>query len=187
MKVIICGAGQVGWQIGRHCRVRKTTSRLLTTTGSCASRNRNAGCTGPTGFAFSYPDVLTQAGKRWDMIMQRPILEVMVTCQIAHSVFDIPRKIARLRSQSYLNAIYSDIYRRDHMPIDVVISPEREVAETVLKRLSAGSAFDTRHFLMNRRSFWACALMRVVCAYAIASVDRLVLHITQYCTRNSPR
>jgi hypothetical protein len=47
----------------------------------------------------------------------------MVTCQVAHSVFSVPRKIARLRSQSYLDAIYSDLYRRDHLPIDVVISP----------------------------------------------------------------
>lgn len=71
----------------------------------------------------------------------------MVTCQVAHSVFAIPRKIARLRSKSYLTAIYSDLYRRDHMPIDVVISPELEVAEAALQRLSAPAAFDTEKFL----------------------------------------
>jgi trk system potassium uptake protein TrkA len=71
----------------------------------------------------------------------------MVTCQVAHSVFAIPRKIARLRSQSYLTAIYSDLYRRDHMPIDVVISPEREVAEAALQRLSAPTTFDTESFM----------------------------------------
>ena len=71
----------------------------------------------------------------------------MVTCQVAHSIFDIPRKIARLRAQSYLTAIYSDLYRRDHLPIDVVISPEREVAETALRRLAAPAAFDTQSFL----------------------------------------
>ena len=71
----------------------------------------------------------------------------MVTCQVAHSVFEVPRKIARLRSQSYLDAIYSDLYRRDHMPIEVVISPEREVADAALKRLSAAATFDTEFFL----------------------------------------
>lgn len=71
----------------------------------------------------------------------------MVTCQIAHSVFAIPRKIARLRAQSYLDAIYSDLYRRDHLPIDVVISPEREVAEAALQRLAYPAAFDTEEFL----------------------------------------
>jgi len=71
----------------------------------------------------------------------------MVTCQVAHSVFGVNRKIARLRSQSYLTAIYSDLYRRDHMPIDVVISPEREVAAAALQRLSAPAAFDTEQFM----------------------------------------
>ena len=71
----------------------------------------------------------------------------MVTCQVAHSVFGINRKIARLRSQSYLDAIYSDLYRRDHMPIDVVISPEREVATAALQRLSAPSTFDVERFM----------------------------------------
>lgn len=71
----------------------------------------------------------------------------MVTCQVAHSVFAVPRKIARLRAQSYLTAIYADLYRRDHMPIDVVISPEREVAEAALQRLAAPAAFDTERFL----------------------------------------
>ena len=71
----------------------------------------------------------------------------MVTCQVAHSVFGINRKIARLRSQSYLDAIYSDLYRRDHMPIDVVISPEREVAAAALQRLHTTAAFDTERFM----------------------------------------
>tara|TARA_B110000008_G_scaffold242811_1_gene251459 strand:- start:236 stop:1339 length:1104 start_codon:yes stop_codon:yes gene_type:complete len=59
----------------------------------------------------------------------------------------VSRKIARLRSQSYLNAIYSDLYREDHLPIDVVISPEQEVAEAALQRLAAPAAFDKETFL----------------------------------------
>jgi trk system potassium uptake protein TrkA len=55
-----------------------------------------------------------------------------------------------LRSQSYLDAIYSDLYRRDHLPIDVVISPELEVAEAALKRLSSPNAFESETFLNNK-------------------------------------
>ncbi|MFB0994819.1 MAG: Trk system potassium transporter TrkA, partial [Paracoccaceae bacterium] len=43
--------------------------------------------------------------------------------------------------------IYSDLYRRDHLPIDVVISPEREVTEAALLRLAAPAAFDTKNFM----------------------------------------
>jgi trk system potassium uptake protein TrkA len=104
---------------------------------------------GITGFA-SYPDVLDRAGARdADLIIAATYSDEvnMVTCQVAHSVFDIRRKIARLRSQSYLDAIYSDLYRRDHLPIDVVISPEREVAQAALQRLAAPAAFDTETFM----------------------------------------
>jgi trk system potassium uptake protein TrkA len=82
----------------------------------------------------------------------------MVVCQIAHSVFSVPRKIARLRSQSYLDAIYSDLYRRDHMPIDVVISPEREVAEAALQRLAAPSTFEMEYFLDGQAQLVGIAL-----------------------------
>ena len=150
MKVIICGAGQVGWQIARHLSGEKNDVTIVDSNPDLVRRaTETLDVQGLSGFA-SYPDVLMQAGASdADMIIAATYSDEvnMVTCQIAHSVFDIPRKIARLRSQSYLNAIYSDLYRRDHMPIDVVISPEREVAATVLKRLNAGSSFDTETFL----------------------------------------
>ena len=82
----------------------------------------------------------------------------MVTCQMAHSVFQVPRKIARLRSGAYLDAIYSDLYRTDHLPIDVVISPEREVARAALQRLSAPSTFDAETFLNGRLHLLGIAL-----------------------------
>ena len=107
---------------------------------------------GVSGFA-SYPNVLKSAGAEdADMIIAATHSDEvnMVTCQVAHSIFDIPRKIARLRSQSYLDAIYADLYRRDHLPIDVVISPELEVAEAALKRLSSPNAFETETFLNNQ-------------------------------------
>ncbi|MFG6563409.1 Trk system potassium transporter TrkA [Sulfitobacter sp. 1A13421] len=150
MKIIICGAGQVGWQIARHLSGERND---VTVVDSNAELIRRATDTldvqGIAGFA-SYPDVLDRAGARdAEMIIAATHSDEvnMVTCQVAHSVFGINRKIARLRSQSYLDAIYSDLYRRDHMPIDVVISPEKEVATAALQRLSAPAAFDTEIFM----------------------------------------
>ncbi len=150
MKVIICGAGQVGWQIARHLSGERNDVTVVDNNPDLVRRATDTlDVQGIAGFA-SYPDVLDRAGARdADMIIAATHSDEvnMVTCQVAHSVFSIPRKIARLRSQSYLDAIYSDLYRRDHMPIDVVISPEKEVAEAALQRLSAPSAFDTESFL----------------------------------------
>jgi trk system potassium uptake protein TrkA len=82
----------------------------------------------------------------------------MVTCQVAHSIFSVPRKIARLRAQSYLEAMHADLYRRDHLPIDVVISPEREVAEAALQRIAAPTTFDSEAFLGGRAQLLGIAL-----------------------------
>ncbi|MFA8384280.1 MAG: Trk system potassium transporter TrkA [Pelagibaca sp.] len=150
MKVIICGAGQVGWQIARHLSGERNDVTVVDNNAELVRRATDAlDVQGIAGFA-SYPDVLEQAGARdADMIIAATHSDEvnMVTCQVAHSVFSIPRKIARLRAKSYLTAIYSDLYRRDHMPIDVVISPEMEVAEAALQRLNAPAAFDTEKFL----------------------------------------
>ncbi|WGW03116.1 Trk system potassium transporter TrkA [Tropicibacter oceani] len=150
MKVIICGAGQVGWQIARHLSGERNDVTVVDSNPDLVRRATDTlDVQGIAGFA-SYPDVLEKAGARdADMVIAATYSDEvnMVTCQVAHSVFAVPRKIARLRAQSYLTAIYSDLYRREHLPIDVVISPEREVAEAALQRLSAPAAFDTETFL----------------------------------------
>jgi|TARA_B110000967_G_scaffold115346_1_gene118054 trk system potassium uptake protein TrkA len=150
MKVIICGAGQVGWQIARHLSGERNDVTVVDQDPELVRRATDSlDVQGVAGFA-SYPDILDRAGARdADMIIAATQSDEvnMVTCQVAHSVFGINRKIARLRSQSYLDVIYSDLYRREHMPIDVVISPEREVAAAALQRLSAPAAFDTERFI----------------------------------------
>ena len=150
MKVIICGAGQVGWQIARQLSGEKNDVTVVDNNPALVQRATDTlDVQGIEGFA-SYPDVLDKAGARdADMVIAATHSDEvnMVTCQIAHSVFSVPRKIARLRAQNYLTAIYSDLYRRDHMPIDVVISPETEVAQAALRRLAAPAAFDAQEFL----------------------------------------
>ena len=153
MKVIICGAGQVGWQIARHLSGENNDVTVVDSNPELVRRATDTlDVQGIAGFA-SYPDVLDRAGASdADMIIAATHSDEvnMVTCQVAHSVFSVQRKIARLRAQNYLDPAYSDLYRRNHLPIDVVISPEREVAEAALQRLSAPAAFDTERFLEGR-------------------------------------
>ena len=150
MKVIICGAGQVGWQIARHLSSERNDVTVVDQDPDLVARATDSlDVVGLTGFA-SYPDVLERAGAEdADMLIAATSSDEvnMVTCQVAHSIFTVPRKIARLRAQSYLRAIRADLYRRDHLPIDVIISPEREVAEAALRRLRAPEAFDVESFM----------------------------------------
>ncbi|MEL6532759.1 MAG: Trk system potassium transporter TrkA [Pseudomonadota bacterium] len=150
MKVIICGAGQVGWQIARHLSRENNDVTVVDNNPRLVARATDTlDVQGIAGHA-SYPDILDRAGARdADMIIAATFSDEvnMVTCQVAHSVFDVPRKIARVRAQAYLNPAYSDLYRREHLPIDVIISPEREVAEATLRRLGSPTSFETESFL----------------------------------------
>lgn len=153
MKVIICGAGQVGWQIAKHLAGERNDVTVVDSNADLVRRATDTlDVQGVAGFA-SYPDVLDRAGAEdADMIIAATHSDEvnMVTCQVAHSVFGVRRKIARLRAQNYLAPMYSDLYRRDHLPIDVVISPEREVAEAALQRLAAPATFDTESFFEGK-------------------------------------
>jgi trk system potassium uptake protein len=161
MKIIICGAGQVGWQIARHLSGEANYVTLVDTNPALVRRaTETLDVQGVTGFA-SHPEVLDAAGARdADMIIAATYSDEvnMVICQVAHSVFDVTRKIARLRAQSYLDQRYADLYRREHLPIDVIISPEREVASAALRRLRAPAAFDIAEFLDGQAHLLGIAL-----------------------------
>lgn len=161
MKVIICGAGQVGWQLARHLAGERIDVTVIDSNPDLVRRAIDTlDVQGVVGFA-SHPDVLDRAGATdADMLIAATHSDEinMVTCQVAHSIFAITKKIARLRGQSYLNAVYSDLYRQDHMPIDVVISPEREVADAAMRRLAVPAAFDTVSFLGGRAELMGISL-----------------------------
>ncbi len=153
MRIIVCGAGQVGHQIARQLSSEKNEVAVIDRDAALVARtSETLDVRGVVGYA-SHPDVLQRAGARdADMLIAATYSDEvnMVACQVAHSVFEVPRKIARIRSREYRRPEWADMFRRDHMPIDVVISPEEEVARVVLQRLGSPSAFDSASFLDGR-------------------------------------
>ncbi len=156
MKIIVCGAGIVGENIARYLASEGNQITIVDKNPDLVREITDLyDMRGVTGFA-SHPNVLEEAGARdADMIIAATYSDEvnMVICQIAHSVFDITDKIARLRAEAYTQAIYADMYRRDHLPVDVVISPEREVAEAIAVRLKKPAAFDSKPFLNKEVQF----------------------------------
>lgn len=150
MKIIVCGAGRVGSQIARRLSDEGNDVTIIDVDGALVRRvAEQFDLNGVVGHA-SHPDAQERAGADdADMLIAATQLDEvnMVACQVAHSVFSVPRKIARVRAQSYLEARWSDLFRRDHMPLDVVISPENEVANVAISRLASTAAFDTHAFL----------------------------------------
>ncbi|MCT8989569.1 Trk system potassium transporter TrkA [Chelativorans sp. SCAU2101] len=149
MKVIICGAGQVGYGIAERLAAEKNDVSVIDTSADLIRAVRDSlDVRGLVGHG-AHPEVLANAGaQQADMIIAVTLYDEvnMVACQVAHSLFNVPTKIARIRSQSYLQPHYMDLFSRDHLPIDVIISPEIEVSEMVLRRIALPGATDVVSF-----------------------------------------
>jgi trk system potassium uptake protein TrkA len=145
MKVIVCGAGQVGFNIARYLATEGNDVTVIDIEPALVERiSETLDVQGVVGFA-SHPDVLERAGARdADLIIAVTYSDEvnMVACQVAHSLFDVPTKTARVRQQIYLQPNWSELFTRSHMPIDAIISPEIEVARAVIRRLEIPGAFD---------------------------------------------
>jgi trk system potassium uptake protein TrkA len=70
----------------------------------------------------------------------------MVACQTAKTLFKKPKTIARVRDRNYVQSRWRDLFNEDGIPIDVIISPEVEVAAAVMRRLALPGAFDSSSF-----------------------------------------
>jgi K+ transport systems, NAD-binding component len=74
----------------------------------------------------------------------------MVVCQLASSLFNISKKIARIRTKDFLEGKWHKLYSKSNIPIDVIISPEIEVAKSLFRRLEAPGALDNVPFANNK-------------------------------------
>ncbi len=150
MRVIICGAGRVGYGIARRLSMEGNDVTIIDQSMNLVREiSERLDVRGVVGNG-SYPDILVEAGAREaEMIITVTHSDEinMVACQIAHSLFKVPTKIARIREQNYLDPKYSDIFSRKHLPIDVVISPELAVSEAIMQRMLTPGAFDVTSFV----------------------------------------
>lgn len=149
MKVIVCGAGQVGFNIAKQLAAEHNDVTVIDQSPELIQKvSDSLDVQAMVGYA-SEPDVLERAGTGdADMIIAVTFADEvnMVACQVAHSIFNVPTKVARVRTQSYLQPIWRDLFSRENMPIDVIISPEIEVARAITRRLEVPGAFDVMPF-----------------------------------------
>ena len=149
MKVIICGAGQVGFGIARQLSGEQNDVTVIDRSPELVRQISEALDVQAIVGHGAHPDVLQKAGAdSADMLIAVTFYDEvnMIACQVAHSIFQVPTKIARIRSQSYLQPGFQYLFSQEHLPIDVIISPEYEVGKAVLRRLAVPGAFDILNF-----------------------------------------
>ena len=177
MKVIVCGAGQVGFNIARYLAMEDNDVTVVDRVPDLVRRiGDSLDVKGVVGHA-SHPDSLlrAEAGDSDIIIAVTQADEVnMMACQVAHSLFEVPTKIARVRHQSYLQPMWSHLFSRDNMPIDVIISPEIEVARAMTRRLQVPGAFEMIPLVEDR-----VKLVGVRCNENCPLINTPLRHLTQ--------
>ena len=153
MNIIICGAGRVGFTIAKLLSEQGHSITVIDQSSEDIEKiNDSLDVKAIVGKA-TYPSILEKANaSETDMIIAvtRNDEINMLICQIAFSIFKIPKKIARIRSQDYLNPKFTRVYSKENLPIDVIISPEIEIAKSIQRKLEAPGALDSVPFADNK-------------------------------------
>ena len=153
MNIIICGAGRVGFTIAKQLSEQGHSITVIDPSSEDIQKIDDALDVKAIVGKGTYPSILEKANAaETDMIIAvtRNDEINMVICQIAFSIFKIPKKIARIRSQDYLNPKFISVYNKENLPIDVIISPEIEIAKSIQRKLEAPGALDSVPFANNK-------------------------------------
>ncbi len=149
MNIIICGAGRVGFSISKQLSAQGHSITVIDQSSEFIQKiNETQDVKGIVGKA-TFPSVLEKASAEdADMIIAVTKSDEtnMVICQVAHSIFNINKKIARIRGQEFLGPKWGKLFGQSNLPIDVIISPEIEVAKSLQRKLEAPGALDSVPF-----------------------------------------
>lgn len=184
MKIIILGAGQVGGSlietlVGENhdiTLVDLNVDRLEYFADRLDIRTL-------VGHA-AHPDILTQAGAdNADMLIAVTDNDEVniVACQVAYTLFNVPVKIARIRSHHY--CVRKELFSMDHIPIDVIVSPEISVTRLITELLffvGAQSIFsmgEGRVKLFTLRPYYGGALIGKTVAQTYEYLADIHFHI----------
>ena len=153
MNIIICGAGRVGFAIAKSLTEQDHSITVIDQSSEDIQKiNETLDVKAIVGKA-TLPTILEKANtSEADMIIAvtRDDEINMLICQIAYSIFKVPKTIARIRSQDYLDPKFSTLYNKENLPIDVIISPEFEIAKSIQRKLESPGSLDNVPFADNK-------------------------------------
>ncbi|NVK21702.1 MAG: Trk system potassium transporter TrkA [Kangiellaceae bacterium] len=147
MKIIILGAGQVGTTLALNLEGEDNDITLIDTDAKRLRDIQDHLDLRTIAGHGAHPNVLYQAGiEDADMLVAVTNSDEvnMIACQIAHTLFQTPTKIARIRSQNYHS--HPSLFEDSHVPVDVVISPEQLVTDYVTRLIENPGAFQVLDF-----------------------------------------
>jgi trk system potassium uptake protein TrkA len=151
VKIVILGAGQVGSTVASSLLHEDNDITVVDTDATRLRELQNhLDIRGVVGHA-SHPKVLVRAGiEDADMMIALTNTDEvnMAACQVAYTLFNTPRRIARIRSAEYMER--PELFARDHTPIDVLISPEQLLTQYIARLIEFPGAQQVLDFADGR-------------------------------------
>ncbi|OIO68622.1 MAG: Trk system potassium transporter TrkA [Zetaproteobacteria bacterium CG12_big_fil_rev_8_21_14_0_65_55_1124] len=153
MNVLILGAGEVGFSIAQRLASENCNVVVVDRDAALLKRVADSLDVKTVCGHASLPSVLAQANAaNADLLVAATTNDElnMMACQVAHSLFKVPTKLARVRESEYVE--HAKLCGRDDLPIDLMISPEREAAKAIVQRFQVSSAADAQEFAGGKTS-----------------------------------
>ncbi len=147
MRVIIVGAGEVGFQIAKALSLERIDVVVIDRDKSMLKRVMDeldvAVIEGEGGDPASLKDAGADSA---DMLLAVTNSDEtnMIACLLAKAMFNIPRKIARIRTPDYFKN--DKLLNKDNLDINPAINPELEVAMAIIRLLEVPIASDVEDF-----------------------------------------
>lgn len=148
MKVVICGGGHVGFNIAQYLSEEYDVVLIDQSSAALQEISEHMDVQTVQGDPTD-PDTLKLAG----LCQSSILIAVMhsdeaniVVCQVAHSLFKTQLKIAQVRQSHYFKPEMETFLGSDCFPIDVLISPEAEIAASIHQHLQVPHAFEVMLF-----------------------------------------
>ncbi len=154
MKIVIVGAGEVGFHIASRLAMENKDVVVIDTSAPALKRLSETIDVQTVTGSGSNPSILEAAGVRDAEIMLAVTDsdEVnLVACLMADTLSPTTKKLARLRGADF--DTYHDVFKSNAPHIDTVINPEIEVVRTIEQLMSVPGAVDVGEFAGGRIKF----------------------------------
>ena len=154
MKIVIVGAGQVGFHIASRLALENKDVVVIDTSAAALKRLSETIDVQTIAGSGSSPAVLETAGidEAEIMLAVTDSDEVnLVACLMADTLSPTTKKLARLRGADFDR--YHEVFKANAPHIDTVINPDIEVVRTIERLMSVPGAVDVGEFADGRIKF----------------------------------
>lgn len=178
MKIIILGAGEVGGNLAQNLTKEASDITVVDTDADRLRELQDKFDIRTVRGMGSHPDVMRQAGADdADMLIAVTNADEvnMVACQIAHTIFHTPTKIARIRSTAYVRPEFDGVFHSDAIPVDFIVNPEQIVTHDIRRLIDNPGALQVMDFADGQ-----VQLVGIKAYYGGPLVDQELRYIRQH-------